>query len=144
LEVSLKLTPILSFLASVSVAALSSGCGSETVTNPSMVEGVTWRLQRLERNGQGAVTVSAPDRYTLSFTSEKRLAVRSDCNQCGGGFDLVDGRLSVGPVACTKAFCGEQSLDADYTALLAEAQSLEKDGDELVLRSSRGTLRFRP
>jgi heat shock protein HslJ len=140
----LKLTQIVSFVAVVSVAALLSGCGSETPTNPSMIEGVTWRLQRLERSGQGAATVSMPDRYTLSFAPEKRLAVRSDCNQCGGGFDLVDGRLSVGALACTKAFCGEQSLDADYTAILADAQSLEKRGDELVLRSTRGTLRFRP
>ena len=140
----MTLTHTVSSIVVVSVAALLSGCGSVTLTNPSMVEGVNWRLQRLERNGQRAVTVATPDRYTLSFTPEKRLAVRSDCNQCAGGFDLVDGRLSVGPLACTKAFCGEQSLDADYTAILAEAQSLEKSGDELVLRSSRGTLRFRP
>ena len=128
----------------IALAAAASGCGSDGVTDPSAVQGVTWRLVRLEPQGEPAVTVASPDRYTLAFNEDKRLGVRSDCNQCGGTYELKDGDFTVGPLACTKAFCGEQSLDSDYSSILSEAHTLETNDGALIVRSSRGTLRFTP
>ena len=50
--------------------------------------------------------------------------------------------MKVLALACTKVFCGGDSLDSDYSSILAEARSLEKDGGALIVRSTRGTLRF--
>src|SRR5262245_19020317 len=94
----------------VIVALVACGCGTN-VTDPSEVEGVTWQLTRLEREDRTSVTIQAPEQYTLSFIEGGRLAVRSDCNQCGGTYELRDDSFTVGPLACRKVFCGEQSLD---------------------------------
>jgi heat shock protein HslJ len=128
----------------LATAALLAGCPANpaAVAGPSAVQGQTWRLSRLERNGQAAVPVSNPDRYTLAFDEGQRLGVRSDCNQCGGAYELRDGAFTVGPLACTKAFCGDSSLDAEYSAMLGAARTLEMGGGTLIVVSERGTLRF--
>jgi heat shock protein HslJ len=128
-------------LAIVAVSALA-GCGSEGVTSPSALEGQTWRLTRLERQGQAAVSITNPDQYTLMFNEDQRLGARSDCNQCGGSYELRGTSFAVGALACTKAFCGEQSFDSDYSSILGDARSLEMDGGDLVVRSNRGVLRL--
>jgi heat shock protein HslJ len=127
------------------VAALVlAGCPADPigVAGPSAVQGQTWRLISLERNGQVAVAVSNPDRYTLAFDEGQRLGVRSDCNQCGGTYELRDGDFTVGPLACTKAFCGDSSLDADYSSMLGAARTLETYSGRLLVGSDRGVLRF--
>ena len=126
----------------VVVAATLAGCGAEGVTDPSAVQDVTWRLSRLERQDHTVVGVPNPDRYTLVFDEGGSLAVRSDCNQCGGTYAIADGSFTVGSLACTKVFCGEQSLHAEYSSILAEARSLEMDDRTLIVRSNRGLLRF--
>jgi heat shock protein HslJ len=125
-------------------AVVLAGCPADPigVAGPSAVQGQTWRLISLERNGQAVVAVSNPDRYTLAFDEGQRLGVRSDCNQCGGAYELRDGAFSVGPLACTKAFCGDSSLDADYSAMLGAARTLETYSGRLIVGSDRGTLRF--
>jgi len=104
------------------------------------VEGETWRLNRLQLQGQSVVVIENRDRYTLSFNEEQRIGARSDCNQCGGTYTLNNGAFTVGPLACTKAYCGDLSLDASYSAILSEARTLQMENDTLVVGSNRGTL----
>ena len=69
-----------------------------------------------------------------------RLGARSDCNQCGGSYTLSNGSFAVGPLACTRAYCGDQSLDTVYSGILGEARSLQMDGETLIVGSNGGTL----
>jgi heat shock protein HslJ len=127
----------------LALAITLAGCAGDAtrVTNPSPLDGTAWRLSRLERADHTVVTITDPDRYTLSFAGS-RLSIRSDCNRCSGTYQLTSAVFTVGPLACTKAFCGEASLDSEYSTMVSDARSLQLDDDALVVRPPRGTLRY--
>lgn len=123
-------------------AVMLTACDNDALA-PSNVVGATWTLVSLQEAGAAAVVVDNPARYTLEFSSEGRLLVRSDCNSCGGPYSLADTSLEVGPLACTKAFCGDTSLDAPYTVALQRARSVSVTDSELRIAGGGRTLRFR-
>ena len=128
----------------VSAAVLAMGCGgSSSVTGPSDVVGVTWQLKQLQR--AGAVVVSPPaGSFFLRFADAERVDVRADCNACGGSYSLTGARLTLGPLACTRAFCPSAPFDTDYVQLAEAATAVERSGEVLILRSTAGMLRFAP
>ena len=127
--------------AAVAAAALALGCGG-TVTGPSDVTGVTWRLQSLERADASVVTSPAGN-FTLRFAEESRLEVRADCNTCGGSYRLAGPILSVSPLACTRAFCVTTApFDTEYVTVLDAATSVEQSGGTLLVCGPAGVLRF--
>ena len=68
--------------------------------------------------------------------------MRSDCNSCGGGYTLAPGTLAVTPLACTRAYCGDTSLDPRYPQYLSGAQSWEAGDGRLVIVTADATLAF--
>lgn len=134
-------------LFTILAAVVAGGC-SETITDPSAVVGITWKLTSIqEGSSQGsgqATTVADPTRYTLRLTSEGRAEVKSDCNQCGGAYTLAEGSLLSGPLACTKVFCGDTSLDSKFVAALEASRSFRITDDDLVIESGNAVLKFRP
>ena len=125
-----------------SAIALAS-CDSNEPLAPSDVVGDTWRLVWLQETGSSIVVVDDPSRYTLQFGSDGRLAVRSDCNSCGGPYTLTGASLEVGPLACTRAFCGDASLDSRYTGALDRARSVARTDNEMTIQAGNTILRLR-
>ena len=123
----------------VSAVFLAFGCGG-TVTGPSDVIGVTWRLQSLQR-ADGSVVTSPAGTFTLRFAEDSRLEVRADCNGCGGTYQLAGGALSVSPLVCTRMAC-PSPYDAEYVRILDAATSVERTDGRLTVRSPAGVLRF--
>ena len=128
-------------LLTVGITLFLSACGGGP-TSPSDVIGETWSLVSLQEAGSTPVVVTDSSRYTVSFGDDNRVKVSSDCNSCGGGYTLTGSALTVGPLACTKAFCGNQSLDAKFTNILQRAATISVDDDELTIQSAAGTLTF--
>jgi heat shock protein HslJ len=129
--------------AAVLAAAILAGAAcDENPTRPSDVEGQTWRLMSIERAGTASSTVADPSRYTIQFADAAHVNVRSDCNRCGGGYSLTGQSMSIGALACTRAFCGEASLDFEYTRALQTARSLGRSGDQLTIQCDGVVLRF--
>ena len=125
----------------VAAAVLAFGCGG-TVTGPSDVTGVTWRLQSLERADASVVTSPAGN-FTLRFAEGSRLEVRADCNTCGGSYALAGSDLTVGALACTRAFCTTSApFDTEYVTVLDAATRVEQSGGTLLVRGPSGVLRF--
>lgn len=118
------------------------GC-SGSVTGPSDVSGDTWQLVSLQQGSSAPVTVSDPSRYTMRLTANGRVEVKSDCNACGGSYALSGDSFDVGPMACTRAFCGTASLDAAFAGALDGAQSLTQADNRLTITGGDVTLRFR-
>lgn len=125
------------------VLALTMAACNGSPTGPSDLAGAAWRLVSIDRAAGSATVVTSPERYTLEFLSDGRVAVRADCNVCSGSFRLAGETLTIDALACTRAFCGDASLDADYTRALAGPLSASRDQLLLVLRGSGVTLRFR-
>jgi heat shock protein HslJ len=120
------------------------GC-ADSVTGPDgrSVPSGTWRLVSLQVGQAQAIPVAEPERYTAEFRSDGQLAVRADCNQCGGSYRADRQKLQIGQVACTLMFCSSASLDGQYLGLLQGATEWSESGGVLELRSSAGVLRFR-
>ena len=104
----------------------------------------TWRLASLRQAGQAEVVIGQPGTFTAEFGADGRLSLVADCNRCGAGYSAGDGSLSVGLMACTRAFCTATApLDTTYTGLVESARTWSVSGDgRLELASDAGTLRF--
>jgi heat shock protein HslJ len=122
--------------------ALGVGC-NEAPVSPSTLVGDSWQLVSLRRGDSTPISVDDPSRYTLQFTGEGRVAIKSDCNSCGGSYTLDGTSLSLGQVACTRAFCGEQSLDSRFVDALERARTVSSAGDQLIMEGDAVSLRFR-
>lgn len=127
----------------VALALSAAIACDETPTSPSDLVNLNWQLVSIARSGSAVIAVPDPARYTIQFTDGGRVAIRSDCNTCGGPYTLSAAALSLGPLACTRAFCGSTSLDSTFTDALAGARSLARTGSELVIRGNDVELRFR-
>ena len=122
-------------------AVLAAACSS-AVVGPTDVVG-EWRLRSIQQADQAVTTVPEPARFTVRFEADGRLAVRADCNSCGGPYRLDEDVLSTGPLACTRAFCITTApLDTVFVTLLDGASTVHVSGDRLTVSSSRGTLVF--
>ena len=98
-----------------------------------------WRLERLAKVGQAPIELSASDRFSAEFTSDRVLLV-ADCNRCSGSYTAGAGTLSVGPMACTRASCQSAPLDTDFAMLVSGAEHWLTAGDQLALQSANGVL----
>ncbi len=129
---------------SVLIAAFSGmACGGSTEIGPSDVVGEIWQLVSLQQSGAPPTTVPSPSRYTLQFGDDGRVAVMADCNACSGTYSMNGSSIDIGVLACTRAFCGDASLDAEYLSVLDGATSIAVSDSELTLRGANGTARFR-
>lgn len=119
---------------------VSTSCN--TVTSPEelcQAQGV-WRLTEFT-NG-ATITIPNPENYTLQFATGDSVSIRADCNVCNGPFETEGNNLSIGPLACTRAFCGLLSFFDRYTDALSTVSSFVRRGDELELAYSGGTMKL--
>ena len=122
------------------VAVGLAGC-RDADFDPAHVTEVEWRLESLQRP-DGSILQPGPRRYTLRLEADGSVRVRSDCNSCFGGYSLSDVNLTVGALGCTRAYCGDDSLDQPFVRALQAARSVDGDESRLVVSGSEGTLRF--
>ena len=69
---------------------------------------------------------------------------RADCNRCSASYSAAGTNLEIGALACTRAYCGDESLFDDYVAALDAATSFERSSASLVIRHPLGSLLFVP
>jgi heat shock protein HslJ len=120
-----------------------AGCDKNPAA-PSLppIQGVTWKLELIERAGNPTITIANPEVFTLVFEADGRLNARADCNTCNGRYSLTGTSLTTTPLACTRAFCGT-AIDVAYATALGEARQVTVNGSQLLLQASGLTLRFR-
>ena len=55
---------------------------------------------------RGCATTVDPSRYTIEFQEAFRVRAQADCNVCTGSYRTATSiQLTIGPLACTRAFC---------------------------------------
>jgi heat shock protein HslJ len=129
-------------LLALMLAAGAIAC-DENPLNPTAISNITWKLESIERVGSPTITIPNPEQYTLRLEEGGRASVRADCNSCTGRYTLDGSALSMGAVACTRAFCGLGSFDGNYAAALENVRSVSVTGNQMVISGTGFTLRFR-
>lgn len=133
------------------IVALAA-CGSTSPPDHPL-DGTTWRLVSLESmsDEQGTTAVDDPGKYTVSFGNDGRAAIRVDCNRGSGSFEAVaadtdSGSLTFGPIALTRMFCPQPSLDQDVATSLGLVRSYRIiDGRlHISLLADSGILHWEP
>jgi heat shock protein HslJ len=116
----------------------------DSALSPDVVD-VTWQWVRLTTPVE-QLDVDAPDKYTVRFGSDGKVALKADCNRGMGSYSVSpDRRLALKPVALSRAMCPPGSLSDRFAKEVGRATSyFVKDGDLfLELPVDSGTLRFR-
>ena len=133
-----KRLPVLVLLLTIGAAACD-----ENPVSPTEIRNVTWKLESIERPGTATITVPNPDQFTVRFETNGRLAVRADCNTCGGGYVLDGSSVSISNLACTLIACPVPGLDTTFTMALGNVRSAAFSNNQLTLTGNGFTLRFR-
>jgi heat shock protein HslJ len=106
--------------------------------------GTTWHLTVIRQSGGTTVQIQNPERFTVTFGADQRVSVRADCNVCTGGYELAGSELRIGVMACTKAYCGDQSPDTQFLTTLSGNATVTQTSDNLVITSGNTALVFKP
>jgi heat shock protein HslJ len=86
----------------------------------------------------GVAPVPDPENYTIRFDADGRVNVQADCNLCNGSYQTDGTGLTIGPLACTRAFCPPPSLGNLYTAVLGTTTSFQRTGEQLFINYAGG------
>lgn len=113
----------------------------DSVTDPSDLAG-EWRLEVMRAPDGTQSTPPDSGRFTVQFEADGQVLARADCNGCGGRYTLDDDTVVVSQLACTLIACPNAPFDQQYLAVLVGASSFDLEDGQLILESSRGTLRF--
>jgi para-nitrobenzyl esterase len=117
---------------------------SDSILPDSIVE-ITWEWVGFSTPVE-QITVDSPDRYTLRFGQDGRVAMCADCNRGMGSYSVTpDRHITFGPIALTRAMCPQGSLSDRFAREVGRATIwFMRDGDLYFdLPMDSGTLRFR-
>ena len=143
-----------SFLGATLLALATLACSSnEPWTGPSLptggssgssetITGMEWHLVAFDTETEGAISVPPAEIHTAVFGEQQDLHAQADCNVCNGGYEATGSELSIGVLACTRAYCGDDSLHDRYLRALGGTLSYERSGSELRIGYDGGVMRF--
>lgn len=123
--------------AALLLAACAGGDGTAALA------GRDWRLIAI-----GQAPVAAPDRTTLRFLEDGRIAGEGGCNRYSGAAELSEDAVRFGPILATKRACEPEVTRQEVRLFegLREAAAWRLENGELSLRDANGRelLRFEP
>jgi heat shock protein HslJ len=120
----------------IATALLLAACGTVGGVYTSPLAGTTWRLAALQSSDDaiGTMRPADPSLYEITFNADGTASLRLDCNRGTGTWTSPgDNQLTFTPLAVTRAFCGEGSLDTRVARELGYVRSYVRDGDTLTL-----------
>lgn len=96
--------------------------------------GTLWQWKSHTTDGEETIVVPDQENYTLTLQADGMATIQADCNRVNWTYASAEDRLAfdtLGP--STLAFCGEESLDQQYLALLAETATFVTEDGQLIL-----------
>jgi heat shock protein HslJ len=105
------------------LGAMLVSCSGLSPVAPSqpVITNVLWKLSSFQRSDFPKIEIQNPEQFTVRFGEDGRVAIRADCNTCTGSYELSGQQLRLGVLACTRAYCGNDSLDTEYLRALDAA-----------------------
>jgi heat shock protein HslJ len=127
---------------SLSGLALLVTCAPAATPAPSnSITGLVWQWTTVTDQGK-TTTVPNPENYTIVFNTDGTLNGKADCNTFNGVYSQQNG-FTIKLGASTMAYCGDASLDLQYTQLLSNVAAGGPDGaGGLALETAGGAQRM--
>jgi heat shock protein HslJ len=125
----------------LAAGVLAAGAGA---AQPPPGLGGRWTWQGTQMNDGATFAPDDPSRYTLELLPDGRVAVQVDCNRGTGSYTLDGNRLTIGPLAMTRAACPAGSLGDTFARQLGAVASYALRGPDLYLELAvdSGAMRF--
>lgn len=116
---------------------------ASSAASTNSIQNIVWQWTSLtNRDTQETTPVPDPGNYTIVFYPDGRVSGAADCNTFTGAYSQENG-FSITLGAMTTAACGDDSLDAQYVALLGEVAAGGPDGaGGLALETAGGQQRM--
>ena len=125
----------------VSVVLAACAPAAPPPTNP--IQGIVWQWTSVtNQTTKETTTVPTPESYTIIFKTDGTFTGKADCNNISGTYSQEGGfTITLGP--STMAYCGETSMDQQYTQLLSSVAAGGPDGaGGLALETAGGEQRM--
>lgn len=105
---------------------------------------VVWEWREFRSGDDSVVVPDHPERYTLVFFDDGKLAVRADCNRAMGTFSVDGPTLELDAAAMTRATCPPDSLSDRFVRDLGDVRShVFRNGNlYLALWADAGIMEF--
>jgi heat shock protein HslJ len=121
---------------------LMTGC---TTTTSTELTDRTWSLAAVDGIASLPSGVATP---TIRFGSDGRVSGNTGCNGAGGGYELNEQRLTIGPLTVTRRACAAREgneLEHAYIRAVEATRQFRIAGGELELLDASGAVvaRFR-
>ncbi len=138
---SRSITRSLVLLVCLSLLAACAPAATPAPASANSIQGIVWQWTTVTDQGK-TTTVPTPENYTIIFNSDGTLNGKADCNSFTGVYSQQNG-FTIKLGASTMAFCGEASLDVQYTQLLSNVAAGGPDGaGGLALETAGGAQRM--
>jgi heat shock protein HslJ len=133
-------------------ASLLAAC-TTTSDRGARLEGTSWRLVEMRSmdDAQGITRADDPDRYTITFGTDRAASIKLDCNRGRGLYETAStgeqqGFLQFGNIASTRAMCPPDSLGDKLAQQLGFVRSyVLRDGRlNMSLMADGGILVWEP
>ena len=117
-----------------------------TATKSADLSGVVWQWLGTTSGTGKAVTPKFPEKYTLAFLLDGKVALRVDCNRGGGAYQMDGAKLTIDTATLTRKACPHGSLGNRFVHdLNAVASHAMTDGNlVLTLKAGAGDMKFEP
>jgi heat shock protein HslJ len=143
LSKNLELVMNIRYLLPILALLLLSSCCAVCNDGPkASLAGATWTLQEL--SGQPIELPAGAKAPSITF-SEGKVQGSDGCNQYQGSYEEREGRLTFGPLAATRRFCGEPTSAIEqgfYQALDSHTGYRVKDATLELLRANEVLAKF--
>jgi heat shock protein HslJ len=142
----MKKSTLLAVIAMAVAAMFFTGCKKSDLNGDYPITGVRWVLESIRYSAMNIVPVDEP--FWIVFNDDGSLQMRVDCNDCGGSFTVGENNsIAFVQLACTEAFCGEDSKDRQFYDAIDAASRYEAGENNLriyfvSLENEDGALNF--
>lgn len=112
-----------------------------SLVQPIALEGTLWILSGYNNGKNAVVSVLNGSEITAQF-SEGNISGSAGCNNYNAGYEVDGDRITIGPAASTRMFCGEpegiMDQESDYLKALEMAATFEIKSDSLQMYDETG------
>ncbi len=111
-----------------------TGCKKSDINEPPdmSIVGVRWNLESIRYSAANVIPID--EIFFIRLREDSRVEMEVDCNYCAGWYALGNDNsilFDYSTMACTEAYCGEDSRDEEFHDALNTATKYEVEGNRL-------------